>query len=358
MPTLYIVTGGNGHLGNTIIKILKNQNHDVRALILPSDSKKMLASLNVHVFQGDVRKMETLEPLFDLSGTLYTMDDVVVIHTAGIVSISAKAHPILESVNVLGTKNIADLCLKYNVSKLIYVSSVHAIPELENNQTITEITHFDANLVIGAYAKSKSRASLYIMNMVQKGLNAIIIHPSGIIGPNDYGHAHMTMMIEDYLNGFLTSRINGAYDFVDVRDVASGIIQSAISGRIGECYILSGHRIGLESLFEQLRTLSGRKKKIHVLPMWFAKLTAPLAEIFYRLRKLPPIYTSYSLYTIQSNSYFSYEKARTELNYNPRSLDETLYDTVKWLVKENRVKRYRILKFINQLKPMQKNKGS
>ncbi|MDO9628794.1 MAG: NAD-dependent epimerase/dehydratase family protein [Acholeplasmataceae bacterium] len=358
MSKLFIITGANGHLGNTIIRILKNQNHEVRALILPTDSKKMLESLNVKVYYGDIRKPATLEPLFDLSDTNYLMSDVNVIHAAGIVSISAKKHPILEAVNVLGTKNICDISLKYHVSRMIYVSSVHAIPELQNSETIKEIDFFDPNLVVGAYAKSKSMASQYVIDMMKKGLNAIIVHPSGIIGPNDYGHGHMTMMIEDYLNGFLTSRINGAYDFVDVRDVASGIIQTVTSGKVGSCYILSGHRIDLEVLFEQLRSLSGRKRKIHVLPMWFAKLTAPLAEIFYKLRKLPPIYTSYSLYTLESNSFFSYEKARVDLNYHPRSLDETLYDTVKWLVNQNRVRRYRILKFINQLKPMIKNKGN
>jgi dihydroflavonol-4-reductase len=358
MSKLFIVTGGNGHLGNTIVRMLKNQNHEVRALILPTDSNKLLKSLKADVYYGDVRKIETLEPLFDLSDTSFSMDDVIVIHTAGIVSISAKKHPILESVNVQGTKNIANLCLKHNVSRLIYVSSVHAIPELEDNKIITEVNHFNPDLVVGAYAKSKAKASQYILELIDQGLKAILVHPSGIIGPNDYGHAHMTMMIEDYLNGFLTSRINGAYDFVDVRDVASGIIQSATSGIIGDCYILSGHRIDLDLLFNQLRALSGRKRKIHVLPMWFAKLTAPLAELFYKMRKLPPIYTSYSLYTLESNSFFSHEKARVELNYQPRSLDETLYDTVKWLVKQNRVKRIRILKFINQLKPMRKNKGS
>ena len=358
MAKLFIVTGGNGHLGNTIVRMLKNQNHEVRALILPSDSNKLLRSLKAAVYYGDIRKIETLEPLFDLHDTSFSMDDVIVIHTAGIVSISAKKHPILEAVNVQGTKNIADLCLKYDVSKLIYISSVHAIPELNNNQVITEISQFNPDLVVGAYAKTKAEASQYILDLSKKGLKAIIIHPSGIIGPNDYGHAHMTMMIEDYLNGFLTSRINGAYDFVDVRDVASGIIQSATSGTIGDSYILSGHRIDLDTLFNQLRALSGRKRKIHVLPMWFAKLSAPLAEMFYKIRKLPPIYTSYSLYTLESNSFFSYEKARIDLNYQPRSLDETLYDTVKWLVKQNRVKRLRILKFINQLKPMEKNKGS
>ena len=240
---------------------------------------------------------------------------------------------------------MADLSLKYHVDRFIYVSSVHAIPEKENMQTISEVNHFDPDLVHGAYAKTKAKATNYVLSKVKDGLNAIVIHPSGIIGPFDFGKAHMTMMFEDYLNGYLTSRINGAYDFVDVRDVASGIAQASISGKIGSCYILSGHRTSLKELFDQMRVLSGKKMRINVLPMWFAKLTAPLAELYYKLRKLPPIYTSYSLYTLKSNSYFSYEKAHRDLNYTPRSFDETIYDTMKWLVNENtgkRFKRYRL----------------
>jgi dihydroflavonol-4-reductase len=351
MANLYILTGANGHLGNSIARLLLNQNHHVRGLILPTDSDKMLRKLGVDVFFGDVRKQETLEPLFDFTNLNDIPDQVIVIHSAGIVSISAKKSPLLEDVNVNGTMLMADLSLKYHVDRFIYVSSVHAIPEKENMQTISEVNHFDPDLVHGAYAKTKAKATNYVLSKVKDGLNAIVIHPSGIIGPFDFGKAHMTMMFEDYLNGYLTSRINGAYDFVDVRDVASGIAQASISGKIGSCYILSGHRTSLKELFDQMRVLSGKKMRINVLPMWFAKLTAPLAELFYKIRKLPPIYTSYSLYTLKSNSYFSYEKAHHDLNYTPRSIDETIYDTLKWLVSEHRIKPQRVIRFIQTLKP-------
>ena len=75
-----------------------------------------------------------------------------------------------------------------------------------------------------------------------------------------------------------------------------------------------------------------------VLPLWFAKLTAPLSEVYYKIRKMPPLYTSYSLYTLQSNSNFSHEKATKELGYEPRPIEETLKDTIIYLGKNNLVK--------------------
>jgi len=346
MPMLFIVTGANGHLGNTICRLLKNQNQDVRGFILPTDSDKMLKELGVQVYRGDIRSKDSLEPLFDISNTKYTNDDISVIHTAGIVSISHRKNPLLVSVNVTGTKNITDLCLTHHVHRYIYVSSVHAIPELDNQEMIHEIKSFNPDYVVGSYAKTKAEATQYVLDSIQKGLKGIVVHPSGIIGPNDYGRAHMTMMMEDYLNGHLTSRINGAYDFVDVRDVSSAIVQAVYSGEVGACYILSGHRITLKDLFDRMKKLSGKKLRINVLPMWFAKVTAPLAELYYRIRKLPPIYTSYSLYTLESNSNFSREKARLDLNYQPRSIDETIIDTMIWLVDAKRIKRTTVINFI------------
>jgi dihydroflavonol-4-reductase len=161
----------------------------------------------------------------------------------------------------------------------------------------------------------------------------------------------MTMMMEDYLNGHLTSRINGAYDFVDVRDVASGMIQATKSGSLGSCYILSGHRVTLKDLFDSLKRISGKRMRINVLPLWFAKVTAPLAELYYKIRHLPPIFTSYSLYTLESNSHFSYDHARIDLNYQPRAFEETLTDTMKWLVEAKRIKPRHVIKFINTFSP-------
>ncbi len=358
MQRLYLVTGANGHVGYTLVSLLRSQAKHVRGLILPKDSSSRLDPLGVEVYRGDVTKPETLEAFFDISKTTFKPEDVVVIHTAGIISISNKRNPLLEKVNIFGTRHIVNLSLKHHIGLMIHVSSVHAIPEKPDQKTIQEVSQFNPDDVVGVYAKSKAQASKEVLEAISKGLPAIIVHPSGIIGPHDDGHGHMTMMIEDYLNGYLTSRVQGAYDFVDVRDVAQGIIQAIDHGHIGSCYILSGHRIDLKDLFEQLRLLSGRKHRIHVLPRWFASMTVPLAEVFYRMRKLPPIYSKYSLYTLSSNSFFSHEKATSDFNYSPRPIEETLRDTVLWMADVNRVKRTRIKAFIQQFITLKKKSGA
>lgn len=343
MDKLYLVTGGSGHLGNSLIRELRSRGLRVRALIQKQDDDQLLKSLDCEIVKGDIRDLDTLELLFKHH------DEVLyVIHTAGIISIASKKNQILYDVNINGTKNMCTLALKYHVHRFIYISSVHAIPEKEIGQAIREVDDFNPDLVIDDYAKSKAIASQHVLDQVKLGLNAILVHPSGIIGPYDYGKTHMTMMIEDYMNGMLTSRVKGAYDFVDVRDVAIGVYQALERGRVGQCYILSGQRIDLAYMFETLRKLSGRKYRIHVLPLWFAKLSAPLAEIYYRIRKLPPIYTKYSLHTLQSNSSFDHQKATNELGYATRPIESTLSDTVYFLRELKRIKRKRVLTWMKK----------
>ena len=118
-----------------------------------------------------------------------------------------------------GTKNIVNKVLEIN-AKLIYVSSVHSITEKPNNETITEITNIDSEKVVGLYAKTKAEAAKYVIDAIKnKNLNACIIHPSGIIGPNDYGNSHLTQLIKEVATGKLFACVKGGYNFVDVRDI-------------------------------------------------------------------------------------------------------------------------------------------
>ena len=92
------------------------------------------------------------------------------IHTAGIVSITSKYEQRVYDVNVTGTKVITDLCIEKKVKKLVYISSVHAIPELPAGQTMREVELFDPDKVIGLYAKTKAEATAYVMEAGKKGL--------------------------------------------------------------------------------------------------------------------------------------------------------------------------------------------
>lgn len=331
MKCIYVVTGIGGHLGNTIAKELLARGETVRGFARVNENVTMLYGDTVSIVRGDVRDAASLEPLFF---GIREDEEVRVIHCAGIVSITSKFEQNVIDVNVLGTRNIVEACKTHHVKKLVYISSVHAIPELPDGNMISEVGTFQPNAVSGLYAKTKAAATQIVLDAAGEGLDATVIHPSGIIGPNDYGRGHLTQLIISYVNGDLTACVEGGYDFVDVRDVAQGVIAAASKGRKGECYILSNRYIRVPELLSALARVTGFKPIRTVLPLWFAKAFAPLAEFYYKLRRQAPLFTRYSLETLTSNARFTYEKARRELGYKPRDISATLRDTVSFLARE------------------------
>lgn len=334
LKKVFIITGANGFLGNNIVRKLQtDQENEVRALVLPEDNIRSLDGLNCKIFKGDVTKRESLRPIFENLENAETY----VIHCAAIVYIKSKYNPKVYDVNVNGTKNIIEKVLEKN-AKLVYVSSVHAITEKPDKEVITEISRFEPDRVEGQYAKTKAEIANYVLEMVkEKKLNACIMHPSGIIGPNDFGNSHLTQLMIDFANGRMKACVKGGYDFVDVRDVADGVINACYRGRTGECYILSNRYVEVKELLDMVSQVRNTKKIRTMLPMWLAKLTAPLSELYYAMLKQPPLYTKYSLYTLKSNANFSNEKAKKELGFKNRELRETVEDTIEWLQERKRI---------------------
>lgn len=328
----YIVTGAGGHLGSTILRLLKNEKVEVIGL-LHHEEEPAVDSPNIRYKAGDVRRPETLEPLFTESKE----QDVVVIHTAGLISIAGHISPQLREVNVNGTANMLSLGKRYAVSRFIYVSSVHAIPELPVPQIIREVEQFSPELVSGGYAKTKAEASQLVLDAAARGFPAVVVHPSGIIGPYDAGHNHLTQLVMDYLRGKLPVCVNGGYDFVDVRDVARGCLLAAEKGRPGRCYILNGHYLSILELLTRAGRLAGKKPPC-IIPMSLAKLAAPAVQAVAQFQHRRPLYTHYSLHTLNSNSVFSRERGESELGYRSRKIDETIRDMVQWLTGREAVK--------------------
>lgn len=323
MKKLYVITGADGHLGSTIVRRLLEKGERVRGLILPGQ-RPMFPDRAEYVF-GDVTDPASLLPLF------FNPDgaDIILIHTAGLISIADKVTEDLWRVNVEGTENLLALALGYRVRKFVYVSSVHAIPE-QPLRVLSETHSFSADKVQGAYAKTKAMATKKVLEYVKKGLNAVIVQPSGILGPYDVSGNHLVQMVTDYAENRLPACVKGGYDFVDVRDVAEGTIAAAEKGKTGDCYILSNRHYEIKEVFNIIRSIAGGRN-LPVLPVWMAKLALPLMEFIARRRKKRPLYTKYSLYTLTSNDKFSHAKASEELGYRPRDLYETIRDTLLWL---------------------------
>ena len=326
MSPVYLVTGACGHLGGTIVRLLHRAEIPVRGLILPTEQPVVPAGDLLTYVRGDVRDPESLRPLF----TGLAEQEVYVIHTAGIVSIQEDVSPQMYDVNVKGTLNILALCREYGVKRLVYVSSVHAIPERDHWGVLQEVTQFSPDWVVGGYAKTKAEATQAVLDAVKEGLDAVVVHPSGILGPYDAAGNHLVQMLADYIRGKLPACVRGGYDFVDGRDVAYGCITAALHGRRGECYILSNRHYEVQDVLKIAKTC-GVGRRLPVLPMWMARAAAPLLAWFARRRRQRPLYTRYSLYALSSNDRFSHDKATADLDYRPRDLRETIADTISWL---------------------------
>lgn len=342
---LYLVTGATGHLGNTVVRKLCAEGKRVRAFVLEHENTEMLGPLNVEIYFGNVLDQDSLRNALDLEGTAYTYDDVCLIHCAGIISIANRQNKLMQKVNIEGTENVIELAKELNVGHFIYISSVHAIEEPYEDTLIYETLTFDESLVVGEYAKTKATATKAVVAAMNAGLKTTIIHPSGIIGPYDFGKAHMTQLIEKYLNRKLNARITGKYDFVDVRDVADAIYQASVKKAYGP-FLITGEQIELKRFFTVMQEIAGRKTKAVVFPRWLVKIFLPIFERKAYKKGTPPLFTKYSLYTLTTNSKFSNERARRELDYHPRSLEKTMEDTALWLVNEKRVTQKRTIRFI------------
>ena len=325
MKTLYLITGANGHLGSTLVRKLSLQGEEVRGLILPGSRAEPLP--HVSYIEGDVCDLPSLQPLLqDTNGRR-----VILIHTAAVVDIAARVRRCTWEVNVNGTRNVLELCKAGGVSRLVYVSSVHAIPEKDKPQTMSEVTRFSPRLVHGGYAKTKAAATQLVLDAAAEGLDAVIVHPSGILGPYDDAGNHMVQMVRAYLCGKLPACVRGGYDFVDVRDVADGCLAAAERGNAGQCYILSNRHYEVREILAMVRAVVGGGKKLPVLPLWMARLAEPFLRLDALRKRERPLYTAYSLYTLSSNDRFSHERASRELGYRPREFTQTVADTVAWL---------------------------
>ena len=326
METIYCVTGAAGHLGKHIADKLVQQGKKVRIFVLPGESSRWTVGAEVVI--GDITDIKTIEPLFIKSPD----QEICVIHCAGIVSITEKYDAKVYAVNVEGTKNIVDLCLINSVKKFVYISSVHAAycqKGINNEQDLI----FDVKKVSGNYAKSKCIATEYVLSACKKGLNGVMLLPSGIIGGGQQRRDHLTEMFKLFCEGKLKAAIKGGYDFVDVRDVADVAITAAENENAKGLYLVSAGRFMLKELLGYAAEHLNVKKTKLYLSAKFVALFAPFCEAYYALKKKTPLFTKCSLQVISSGITYSTEKAKQELAFNPRPMQETVEYAIDYLIK-------------------------
>jgi dihydroflavonol-4-reductase len=315
--TLHLVTGATGHIGNVLVRQLLEGGHRLRALVRPGKIPLALQGLEVEIFPGDI---------LDADSLVRAMDGVeVVFHLAARISLASGPDPQTEDINLQGTRNVLAALRTAHVRRLVYASSIYAL-QVPACGVVDESLPFDPQHARGSYDRSKAAASLEVQNAAAAGLDAVIVCPTAVTGPFDFQVSETGRGILYNLTPGLKFYVDGAYDFVDVRDVARGLVLAAQKGSSGENYILGGDRLTVREVSECIwQAASGWHAGIW-LPDWVADLAAKLLPELVA----DPIVTPYSLSALRSNSNISHARAMQELGFHPRPARQAILDAVRW----------------------------
>ena len=333
--TKYLVTGAAGFLGGTVCRQLIDRGDEVRAFVLPNDPAIKFVPDEAEVCVGDLTDRESLERFFTVEDGVET----IVLHIASIVTVNPDYNQKVIDVNVGGTENIIDMCLSHpECKKLVYCSSTGAIPEMPKGEVIREVDNFEADDVLGCYSQSKAMASQAVLDAVHdRGLNACIVHPSGIMGPEDFAVGETTGSLIQIINGEMPAGIDGGFNLCDVRDLAAGTIAAADKGKCGECYILGNKEVKFKDFAKMVADEAGVKAPGFYLPIGMANIMADIMEKRAKRKGTKPVMTKFSVYNLARNNCFDSSKAKRELGYTTRPYQETIHDEVMWLKKEGKI---------------------
>ena len=318
-----LVTGATGFLGAHLCQQLLSEGWQVYALCRSQQKAKALDP-SIHIVIGDILNIESVSEKLPES-----MD--AVFHTAASTSTWFKNNDMQTSTNIQGTRNMLDLAIKLSVKKYIHVSSVVVFGIHKELKNIVESMPKSGENSFINYLKTKTASEKMVLKT--ENLDSIIINPTHIIGPGDRNN--WARLIKMIAANKLPSIPNGAGSFVDVRDVAAGIIQAYYQGKVGNNYLLGGTNMNFKEFITKVAAVLKVKPTNVQLPNFFLMSLAHLKSLISRFTNKEPDITPESVSIISDLYACDSAKARVQLNYQTRDFTETLEETIWFLKTEN-----------------------
>ncbi len=318
-----LLTGATGFIGSRVARKLLKKGANVRVLVRKNSNLENISDLPLDIVYGDLTKPETLLPALEGCEVLF--------HVAAEYKLWVPEPKTLYKTNVEGTLNIMKAALRKGIKRIVYTSSVATLGLNPDGSPADEETPVTINDMIGHYKRSKYIAEEKVKKMIKtENLPAVIVNPSTPIGPGDIKPTPTGRIIIEAASGKMPAYVDTGLNIVHVDDVAEGHILALEKGKIGERYILGGENLTLKELLEKIARFTGRSApKIKISP----NLILPIAyvvEAISKITKKEPFITVDGVLMSKKKMFFSSEKAKRELGYKIRPVDEAIKDSIDW----------------------------
>lgn len=331
MPDRALVTGATGFVGHAVARRLTAEGFAVRALVRPSTDPRHLHALGVEITPGNLLDPPSLARACDSCRYLF--------HAAAEYRLWHPHPREIYATNVDGTRALLRAALSAAVERIVYTSSVATLGLHPDGTPSDESTPAELGDMIGHYKRSKYLAEDEVRRLVRdERLPAVIVNPSAPIGPHDFRPTPTGRMILDAAAGRMPAYVDTGLNVVHVDDVADGHLLALRHGRIGERYVLGARDMSLREILAEVARCTGRKPpRLRLDPSWLMPI-AWLAQAFARLTHGPePRITVEGLELAKHLMYFSSDKARRELGYEPTRTERAIPEAIDWFRAEGRL---------------------
>ncbi|WP_221390455.1 SDR family NAD(P)-dependent oxidoreductase [Dyadobacter sp. NIV53] len=318
-----LITGATGLVGSKVARRFLSENHNVFALYRSGSDRSLLQDVedSIQWVEGDILDISSLET---------AMKDIdFVVHTAAVVSFVPRDRKTMYTVNIEGTANIVNACLKYKVGKLCHVSSIAALGRPDARKLIPgqdvvldETQRWEDSPENSEYAKTKYLAELEIWRGIAEGLNAVIVNPTLILGEGDWSKS--STQIFRYVFQEKPFYTEGIANYVDVNDVAEIIYQLLFSDISAERFLLNAGSISYQNLFNTIADSMHKRR-----PGF--RVGAGLASVIWRIEAVrtwlmgtKPLITRETAQSGARKIRYNNEKIKNALKFKFQPIDKTI----------------------------------
>ncbi|MFW5835620.1 MAG: NAD-dependent epimerase/dehydratase family protein [bacterium] len=328
-PTL-LVTGANSFLAGNIIMELLNRGYNVRGM-LRKTARLMISHERLQSFYGAITKENDVIKA--------AKDCNIIIHVASLTDQSIADYTKYEMVNVEGTRNIIKAAKKFNVKKIIYVSTANTFAYGTRTEPGNETVPAKYPFTHSGYVISKRKAQTIILDSFKESeTEIIVVNPTFMIGPNDWKISSNRIILRALDSRFLLIPPGGK-NFIHVKDVATGICNAVETGKDGECYILANVNLTYKEFYKKMFFETSKKPFLVTIPKSFL-IIAGIAGNLVRYAGFNTAVNLTNMKILSIGNYYTANKAVREISLPQTPIEKAIEDTVSWFAKEKTDKSY------------------
>jgi len=309
-----LVTGADGMLGSNLVRMLLEKGFQVSVFLFIYTKANTLNDLKIKRYYGDITIPHSLDQAFK--------ENDIIIHAAASTSIWPVRSKKTRNINIVGTQNIINKALQFQIKKLIYIGSASSLRTKKDE--LKNISRTKVN-----YIESKLYAlELVLKSIKENRLPATVILPTYMIGPFDSKPGSGKLVL-NFAKGKIKFYTKGGRNFVHVKDVANAIINSLGSETNGKSYVIGNKNLTYKEFFGLASNILSRPQPRYLIPDWIIKIVGFMWEVTAMISKKEPL-LNYQTASISCEKHFSEENSEQELEITHTPIPLAIKDCYEW----------------------------